>query len=152
MCKSCVLARAIAPYNTSCGTGEAFADLIWVHFPWLLQLWVSREFSLKSCQFVECWQLQDYFRLYDLFSGDYTHFSGPDPLARNSNCHSCIFGMNAYSEALCALFSVVVGGLLWPAEDVSFQVPGHFTVVPLPSVAFFSGLRSKEQRVRTFIK
>lgn len=91
LCKSCVLAGVIAPYNISCGNGEAFADLIWIHFPWLLQLWVPRESSLKSCRFVECWQMQDYFWLYDLFGGDYTHLSGPDPLARNSSCHSHSF-------------------------------------------------------------
>ena len=87
---SCVWASAIASYSTSCGTGEVFADLIWVHFPWSLQLWVPRESSLKSCQFVESWQLQDYFWPHDLFSGEYTRYTGPDVLARNSSCHSSV--------------------------------------------------------------
>lgn len=82
LCRTCMPAIAIALYNASCGNREAFADLIWIHFPWLLQFWVPREPSLKSCQFVECWQLQDYFWLSSLFSGDYTHLSDPSwPLA-----------------------------------------------------------------------
>lgn len=95
-------ARAPAPYNASCGTREAFADLIWVHVPRLRQLRVSREPSLKSCRFAECWQLQDYFRPHDLSGGEYTRRPGPDLLARNSNCHSCVsFSASSLAGSVC---------------------------------------------------